>query len=179
MARATTRGPNGQFIRTMEQAEVDAEACRLRSRRRSYQQIADELGLYDKAAAYRAVQRGLAAIPQEAAAEVLRLELEKLDQLEQAALEVLERQHVTVSHGQLVFHEGVPLVDDGPVLQAIAHILKIQERRAKLLGLDAPKRIEVLTLDAVDAEIARLTAELGRADLAAPGAPEGTARTQG
>lgn len=39
--------------------------------------------------------------------------------------------------------------------------LKVIDRRCKLLGLDAPQRFEVLTMDAVEAEIARLSAELG------------------
>ncbi|GAA2395473.1 hypothetical protein GCM10010404_61300 [Nonomuraea africana] len=33
---------------------------------------------------------------------------------------------------------GEPLEDDAPVLAAIDRMLKIQERRAKLLGLDIP-----------------------------------------
>ena len=35
------------------------------------------------------------------------------------------------------------------------------ERKARLLGLDAPKTQAVLTLDAIDAQIAALEAELG------------------
>lgn len=183
------RGPSGQYMRTTDTAERDAEACRLRGERRmSYQQIADAMGYGDKGSAYRAIQRGLAAIPQEAAAEVLRLELEKLDTLERAALEVLERQHVTVSHGKIVYRataggQAEPLFDDAPVLQAIDRMLKIQERRAKLLGLDAPKRLEVITIDWLDEQIRTLTAELerqladlGGADPGPPGAAEGAAR---
>lgn len=41
-----------------------------------------------------------------------------------------------------------------------------EERRAKLLGTDAPTRHEVVTLDALDAQIRELEAELGaRADV--------------
>ncbi len=45
-------------------------------------------------------------------------------------------------------------------------IIKIMERRAKLLGLDAPVRstVTVITEDLIDAEIARLEAELARLD---------------
>ena len=52
---------------------------------------------------------------------------------------------------------------DGPsaaIEKAIDRVLRIMERRAKLLGLDAPVRTEAVTIDAIDAEIARLTAEL-------------------
>lgn len=181
------RSPAGQYMRTADTAERDAEACRLRARRMTYQQIADALGYGDKGTAYRAVQRGLAAIVQEPAAELLRLELEQLDYMAQQVIKVLERRHVSVSHGQIVYHGGKPVRDDGPVLAAVDRLLKIQERRAKLLGLDAPKRLEVVTIDWLDEQIRTLTAELERqlaAELgsghpAAPGAPAGAAPAQG
>jgi uncharacterized small protein (DUF1192 family) len=53
------------------------------------------------------------------------------------------------------------LLDDAPVLQAIDRLLRIQERKADLVpGLKAPKRMEVVTLDWLDAQIAALTAEV-------------------
>ncbi len=58
-----------------------------------------------------------------------------------------------------------PLRDRAPVLAAIDRLLKIEERRAKLLGLDAPVRAELITIDAIEAEVARLAAEL---DLTTP-----------
>ena len=36
----------------------------------------------------------------------------------------------------------VPVIDDGPVLQAISTLLRVADRRAKLLGLDAPAKVE-------------------------------------
>jgi len=48
-----------------------------------------------------------------------------------------------VSNGQVVKMEGQPLEDDGPVLSAIDTILKIESRRAKLLGLDAPVKTDL------------------------------------
>lgn len=154
------QGADGKFIRTLQGAERDAEACRLKSRSLSYRQIAVQLGFSDHTNARRAVERALAATVVEPAAELRQIELMKLDALEQAALAVLERQHVTVSKGEVVRHDGELLIDDGPVLQAIDRLVKIQDRRAKLVGLDAPQRLEVITIDAIDAEIARLTAEL-------------------
>ena len=44
--------------------------------------------------------------------------------------------------------------------KAIDRVLRIMERRARLLGLDAPTRTEAVTIDAIDREIARLSAEL-------------------
>lgn len=55
-----------------------------------------------------------------------------------------------------------PLVDNKPVLDALTVLLKIAERRAKLLGLDAPvkKQIEVSAGVGVDDRIERVLAQL-------------------
>ena len=47
-------------------------------------------------------------------------------------------------------------------LRAIETMLRVIDRRCRILGLDAPRRVEVLTIDAIDAEIERLTAALSR-----------------
>lgn len=84
---------------------------------------------------------------------------EQLVWIQQARLEQLER-------------KLAPAVEQGDA-KAIDQALKVLDRRARLLGLDAPTRHEVqhVTIDAVDAEIARLEAlmeaEQGAADLAA------------
>jgi hypothetical protein len=43
---------------------------------------------------------------------------------------------------------------------AIRSVLRIMERRARLWGLDAPTQVQVLTVDAVEAEIARLERQI-------------------
>ena len=52
------------------------------------------------------------------------------------------------------------------MLNAVDRLVRIDEEEAKLLGLYAPakSRVEVVTEDVVDAELARLTAELAAAD---------------
>lgn len=78
-----------------------------------------------------------------------------------AAMEVLEREHVTVSNGRVVsLDDGTPLPDDGPVLQAIDRLLRIQERRARLLGLDAPVKRDLTLTDERTARIEALAEEL-------------------
>lgn len=148
--------------RTIEQIERDARAVELRRRHLNYRQIARELDL-STSTAYEAVQRGLADTVAETNDEVRRQELERLDDLARASLRVLSKTHLVVSQGKVAKHPetGEVLVDDAPVLAAIDRLLKIQERRAKLLGLDAPAKVEVLTLDAIDSEIRKLSAELG------------------
>ena len=142
-----------------------AEAVNMRMAGASYQQIADALGYNSRGAACQDVSRALeAAIAEQTrTAEVYREEeLQRLDLLLAEAWRVMKRAHVTVSHGRIIRDDDTdePLLDDGPVLSAIDRVLKIQERRAKLLGLDAPTKVEAITIDALDAEIAKLSAEL-------------------
>ena len=130
--------------RTEEQAHIDTEALRLRSRGYTYQQIADNMGC-SKPTAFERVKRALAAIPAEAAEEYRRLENDRLDTLQAIAM-----------------HEAVTKKS----MQAIDRVLHIMDRRAKLLGLDAPTRTEIITLDAIDAEIRKLENQLGENDVA-------------
>ncbi|WP_413102228.1 helix-turn-helix domain-containing protein [Streptomyces sp. Inha503] len=137
-----SRGGDGRWIRMPETATRDAEAARLRARGMTYRTIAAELGM-DVHSVHDAVKRALKEIVQEPAEDVRRMELERLDFLYEKAIEVLEREHVTVSQGKIIYQGDAPLLDDGPVLQAIDRLLRIQERRAKLLGLDAATKTQV------------------------------------
>jgi hypothetical protein len=136
------RGTNGKWTRTVEGIERDAAAARLRSEGKSYRQIAAELGC-DLHTAHDAVQRAIAAVVAEPAAAAIHFELDRLDRLHRAAMEVLERHHVTVSNGKVIVVDGEPLLDDGPVLAAIDRLVRISESRRKLLGLDQPAKMNV------------------------------------
>jgi hypothetical protein len=77
--------------------------------------------------------------------------------------------HVLVDRGQIVRGDnGQPMSDDRFVLETVDRILKIKERRARILGLDAPTRSEVLNIDSIDAEISRLETELAETKATAP-----------
>lgn len=140
--RGGTHGPDGDFIETAETAEQDAEALRLRSRGLSYRDVAERMGV-SVSTAYRSVKRGLDAIRAEPAADVRELELARLDAMYEAVVKVLETKHVTVSQGRVVTLDDEPLADDAPVLAAVDRLLKIQARRAALLGLDAETKVSV------------------------------------
>ena len=141
------------------------EARMLESRRdgRSYTEIGEAFGV-SRQVATRIIQRGMDRIVREPAELVKAMDLERLDQLQVEALAVLRRRHVVVSGGKIIRgDDGQALVDDGPTLTAIRTLITIQERRARLLGLDAPHKHEVLTLDAIDAEIRRLEDQVAKA----------------
>lgn len=156
-------------------AERRTKALALRVSGANWEDIAAQLGYSDRAAAYKDVERALTQRKREQAAQAdlaAALELERLDAMERAAWAVLRRRHITISQGRVMRDEcDEPIEDDAPTLDAIDRLLKIQVRRAKLLGLDAPAKVEVITLDAIDREIERLTAELGSAALGAAPAP--------
>jgi hypothetical protein len=155
--RAAERGrnPAGKFTQDPETARRNAEACELRAKGWSYRKLAAHFDV-DYKTIYDAVQDTLREITREPAEELRTLMLERLDAelvrlngLEEAARQVLERHHVTVSNGQIVFLGGEPLIDDAPVLAAIDRLLKIDEQRRKndesrrkLLGLDQPAKVE-------------------------------------
>ena len=108
----------------MTQNEVDAndnqrKALELRKAGVSYQQIADAIGYKDASGAWRAVKAGLKKTLQEPADDLRKLELERLDSAAAAI-------YPSVKQGQY---------------GAIDRWIKIMERRAKLLGLDAPTKI--------------------------------------
>lgn len=140
----------------------EADAARFRAEGWTYQRIANELGYRDPSSARKAVQRALKASVRDANDTAVHLELNALDEMAREAWGVLQRTHVVVSQGRVVEMDGVPVPDDAPTLAAIDRLLKIQERRAKLLGLDAPTRskVEVVTESVVDQAIAELEAQI-------------------
>lgn len=129
-------------------AERRAKAIKMKIDGASYSEIATALGYSSRSAAHMDVKRSLEkhVIEEGLAIEAWReLELSRLDTLQQAIW---------------------PKAMSGDP-RAIEASLKILDRRAKLLGLDSPVRLEVLTVDALDAQIQRLEAELAAAAVAA------------
>jgi hypothetical protein len=160
----------GEYVRTPATAERDAAAAHLRGRGYTYAKIAQELGLSGRQVAYEAVQRALKAIVKEAASEALAIELDRLDaelvrleELERAARAVMTARHIVVSNGRVIIHPetGEPMEDDGPVLNAIDRLVRIEaardragERRAKLLGLNAPTQADITVHEVTQQDIA-------------------------
>ncbi len=163
------RDGRGRATRAPQSVENDIKAAELRSKSLSYRQIATQLGV-TAGTAYQMVQRGIREIPTEGAEEARRIELAKLDTVEQAAWTVLESLHFVMIEsgphaGEIIYHPDrpdEPLADSAPVLAAIDRIVKTSESRRRMLGLDAPKQsiVNVVTEDMVDREITRLTEEM-------------------
>lgn len=114
-----------------------AEVMRLRREGRTFEEIGEQLGV-SKQAAHQMYRRTLADIPALEVAEYRAEQAARLDALLAKANEVLAAEHVIVQHGKVVMQDGKPIPDHGPVLDAIKAVLDIEQRRAKLLGLDTP-----------------------------------------
>jgi predicted transcriptional regulator len=116
------------------------EIWRMRVAAHTVQEIADHFGITHQRVSQLLKEHG-GEISQQAAEELRKVELDKLDIMERAAREVVARHQVE---------------DDPTLLAAIDRVLKVQQRRAALTGLDAPVKQEVTsyayTVNGVDPE---------------------------
>ena len=142
------RDGRGKFERSMDTVRRDARAAELRAEGLTYKEIAAELGI-NKGDAWRAVQNAKADVARPAVTKLIAAESGQLDDLYVMALEIIERNHVVVSHGKVVTMADPetgreePLADDGPRLQAIQTALRVRESYRKLHGLDAEQKVNV------------------------------------
>lgn len=137
---------SGEYIRDNDTVTNDAEAARLRGDGLSYAAIARTMGC-TKSTAFERVQRAWKAVLTEPAEQARAVELARLEDAHDAAMAVLLREHITVSHGKIITTKDdqgndVPLIDDMPALQALDRIKALSESRRKLLGLDAPAQVQ-------------------------------------
>lgn len=156
------RGQRGRFTRTPDTIERDAEVVRLRAQQHTFAAIANRLGFANAGGAQRAYERGIAAIIRPPAEEAVKLEVAKLNEIERGAWEMFRKEHPLVSHGRLITDDdGNPLPDITKNLAAADRLFKAAERRAKLLGLDTPVKVDatVHQVDARDAELLEMVNE--------------------
>jgi hypothetical protein len=145
----------------------------------SFEDIGRQLGVSDTRA-HQLYVDALRRTVQEPADQLREAEAQRLDLLQLTATRILHGEHVLVQGGRPVLdpQSGRPYTDDGPTLAAAGLLLRISESRRKLLGLDAPARVdaqvrgEVYSLTAIDAELARLQGELAALDSPSPPADE-------
>ncbi|MGW5175892.1 hypothetical protein ACWERY_16210 [Streptomyces sp. NPDC004082] len=138
-----TRTGKGRFTESLSTAQRDARAAELRAQGLKLQDIADELGYHDKSHARQGINRALDSIRRGPAEALVEREAASLDALYEEALEVLQRDHITVSHGKIITDgAGNPILDDGPKLAAIDRLVKVRESYRRLFGLDRPVKVD-------------------------------------
>lgn len=173
----TGRGPKSATSATsIKQTERRAEVLRLRLDGLTLSQIGDRLGIRADSV-HDIITRALRSMTKEPAEELLSLELARLDSLYAEAMNSVRAFTPVLHNGKVV---QIPVIDSNgqavkdpdtgqpltciaqdrqPVLAGIACAVRLLERRAKLLGLDAPVRTQAqLTVkDDTESDLSRLS----------------------
>jgi hypothetical protein len=131
-----TRGRKNRALATTRQAQ----ALALHKAGVGYQSIANRLGYAGPSGAYKAVEVALHKTLQEPAEELRQLEVARLDALHQAVWDKAMAGH----------------------LPSIDTVLKCMTRRARLLGLDAPKQQHRTRELPLRASVERVAREFGQ-----------------
>jgi hypothetical protein len=188
-----TRAGNGRFRRTPVAAARDMRAADLHGQGWTHERIAAELGFGSRGRVSEAIDRAFAAIVTPGGERAKRLDMERIDRLIEKNWEALERRHVAVSNGRVVRRfvdverdadgierldlDGKPIpvfedvLDDAPVAVHSTVILRLLERRAKMYAYDEPvhTRVEFISPETVESNIARLELEVAANDPVHPG----------
>ena len=140
-------GPRTKTI-TPEQLDKENAVLELRRSGATCERIAQAVGYANASGAMKAYRRVVNRVQRESVDEIRQLELDRLDRLQNAYWKsaVVELNH-----------------------RSVEVLLKIMDKRAKLLGLDAPQRLqaEVMTYDGThdyNADIERIIGLLDQVD---------------
>lgn len=138
-------------------AEEQRACYEMRLRGMSIRAIAAATGL-SVTTAWRRIDCEITETLDPLRAKVRELEIERLDRMQLIVLAVLDREHVVISDGRVVYRtdddgKRAPVLDSGPALAAIDRLLKIQERRARLLGLDAAVKVDATVTETTQQDL--------------------------
>ncbi|UQB71255.1 hypothetical protein KI427_16690 [Rhodococcus ruber] len=135
----------------LDASEKARQALAARRDGKQWAEIAGELGYADASGAYRAAKRLLDRTEFEAVEEYRAIEADRLDEAHRIQYERLK---TAVDRG----------ADLSAVASAVSAIVRISDRRSKLLGLDAPTRVDVAhSGEDFAATAAKLMKEIGLA----------------
>lgn len=126
----------------------DREIVRLKLAGYSITEIASHFGLSPDTVS-GIYWSAISAVPIQSVTNYRMESLERLDRMRRQLNEIAAGKYVTVSQGQVVravnpatgVNEPVP--DIAPNIAALEKLLAVETRQAKLLGLDAPARVEM------------------------------------
>lgn len=133
-------------LAALEAAKRRAQVVALRRERLTFAQIGERMG-FSTQRAHELYQRAIAEAP------VRQVDEHRAEEVELIDTAIRDLLLVAGDHS-----------DPRSSVAAWNAIRGWAERKAKLLGLDAPLKVQALTLDVIDAEIARLEAELASAN---------------
>lgn len=140
----------------------DREAVRLKVMGWDPADIAEKLGLTDAATgqpdprrAVAAIKRGTALFHQVNVDERRLEQLAHYEMMKQHIWASMDKEHVLVQQGKVVFQDGIPVEDLRFALEAIDRLNRIEESISKLLGTHAAQRFSV-EADQLGSEISQL-----------------------
>lgn len=140
----------------------DREAVRLKAMGWDPGDIAEKLGLLDRASgqpdprrAITAIKRGTALLHQVNVDEKRLEQLQHYEMMKQHIWASINMDHVLVQQGKVVFQDGVPVEDRRFALEAFDRLNRIEESISKLLGTHAAQRFSV-EADQLGSEISQL-----------------------
>lgn len=144
---AKAKNSTNRVRKAKEMAERSKRALQLKLAGATYPEIAETMGI-SLSTAHGDVQRALKDIPKDEAAQLRREESMRLDRLHRE----LWREAID---------KDVPLIQRLPLFD---RLVKLSDRRSKLLGIDAPQSLEVTGVDLdLDAAVAALVEAAQRA----------------
>lgn len=143
-----------------EIAEQQKTCYQLRLQHASFRAIAAETGL-SVSTVFERVETEIAETVAPYREQYQVMQRERLDGLSRTVMDMLTERHYTISDGRVVQLDGEPIEDAEFVLKCIDRLMKIEERRAKLLGLDAAVKVDATVTETtqVDIEAAEMVAE--------------------
>lgn len=140
----------------------DREAARLKAMGWDLHQIAEELNLLDRPTgqpdprrAAKAVERGLMLVHQVGIDEKRLEQLQHYEMLKRHIWGSMDKEHVLVQQGKVIFQDGVPVEDKRFVLECIDRLNRLEESISNLLGTKAAQRFSV-EADQIGSEISQL-----------------------
>lgn len=133
--------------RSIEAMDKVTRALELRRDYWTWDRIAAELGYSSRETAYAAARLEMnkrADTLAETIDDFRNKSLERLELVADAALRIMDNDHLIVNAGTVVVHPltGEFIRDDGPKLSAIDRLVKINESARKLLGADAATKTD-------------------------------------
>lgn len=120
-----------------ELTALEIRAVQLRMSGLTFNEISNALGYQNPGSAHRVVQRALDRWGWNTVDEYRKIELQRLDMMTVRLWPQAMGRSAKVEDG-VVVDPGVP-----PDLDAMSQLLRIMERRARLLGLDAPQALDI------------------------------------
>lgn len=165
------RRANGRFTRSLELARRDAEACRLQAHGYTLQEISDRLGYNSTGSAHRGIQRALAETASlHGGRELRELMIARNREVQRAAWEIITDPPPALDRAgkPAMMPDGTVVIDAQAVIGALQVSIKADDRLARLVGADAPRKSVSVLAQVSPADIQARLAEL-RSELSAAG----------